>query len=162
MHIPHDTRRGSSRYLTAPGYAEADSIEDTAARARAIDAVRQRVLREEAGMSNVPSAHQLNSALADALGLALNPHYGSPDVSMVLGRAMRRAMRYRGFDPDDQEIHRRLVIRLRPQQRIQDWEASERIRKEVAEEQARRRLTSTDVVDLAAMFAGLDEDEPVD
>ena len=85
----------------------------------------------------------------------------STALAKMLGDSMRRAIAARGFDPRHPEVHRRLTVRLQPPIRISDHEAANRIRREVEEEQERRRLMQRDSLDLAALFAGID-DEPVD
>ena len=138
----HDTRRGSSQYRSAPGYAEADAIEDPHERERALDAVRAQAIRDARVERGVPTAHQIASMLADAVGLAMQDPQHAHLMKTVFGPAMRRAMKSRGFSLKDPETLRLFDTRLRPSVRLQEFEARERMEREIAEAAKRRQRTT--------------------
>ena len=144
MHIPapsHDTRRGSSRYRYAEGYAEADAIDDNLERQRALDAVRAAALRNERGDGNVPTAHQIASMLSDAVGLALADPQHAAVMKSLFGPAVKRALAARGFTLGDPETMRLVDTRLQPSVRILEFEARERADREIARVMKRRQST---------------------
>ena len=145
MHFPaptHDTRRGSSRYRGAEGYDAADAIQDRHERERALDAVRASAKRGERGGRGVPSAHQIHSMLSDAVGLALDDPKHAKLMKAVFGPAMKRAIQARGFSLKDPETLRLFDTRLRPSVRLLEYEAQERMEREIAAAAKRRRTTT--------------------
>ncbi len=158
---PHDTRRGAGaeRYFSHPDFAAADAIEDTYERARAIDAIRHAVDREEDARDGLPSAHQINTILADAFALLLDRRYCTPVIETALRRALDRSLEYRGHGRQNPEVRRRLDCRLRCHARIEDHEATAQIAREVKEEQVRRRLITNKNIDLFELFRDIDEEQ---
>lgn len=158
--IPHDTRRnsGADRYTSHPDYAAADAIEDTYARARAIDAIRHAVDREVAAANGIPTGHQINMILADAYALMLDRRYSTPAIESALRRALDRSLEFRGIDRKNSETRRRLDCRLRVHKRVEDHEATAQIAREVKQEQVRRRLQTNSHLDLYELFRNLDDD----
>ena len=158
MHMTptHDRRRGSSQYRSSPGYAEADAIPDRMERQRALDAVRQAALRDQRP-DTVPSPHQLNAILADAVGLALADPTIRDMVASRLGHHIRRAIRARDMDPRHPETKRLLVTRMRPNPVVIEVEAQERVAEEIAAAKSRRTLPS--YADTLALFDALRDDE---
>ena len=135
----YDTRRGASIHRGVEGYAEADAIEDRRERERALAAVRAAGNRETRVESGAPSAHQINSMLADAVGLALADPTHAAAMKAIFGPVMKRSLAARGFTLKHQDTLRLVDTRLRPSTRLLEYEARERMEKEIADAMERRR-----------------------
>ncbi len=155
---PHDRRRGSSMYRAAPGYAEADAIEDRLERQRALDAIRHAADRAERPPV-VPSAHQTAAILADAIGLALADPEIRDLLASRLGHHIRRATRARGLDPRHAETKRVLGQRMRPNPLVEEVERRERIEAEIAAAKRQRTATYEDTIRLLAALRDDDDAE---
>ena len=146
MHIQeptYDTRRGASIHRNVEGYAEAAAIADRLERQRALSAVRAAGNREGREEKGVPTAHQLASLLADAVGLALSDPTHAQVMKTVFGPVLKRSLASRGFSLENEETMRLVDTRLRPSTRLLEYEARERMEREIAEAAKRRRATTT-------------------
>ncbi len=147
MHTPgpaYDTRRGASRHKDVEGYAEAAAILDRQERERALAAVRSAGNREIRVTRGVPSAHQIHSMLADAVGLALADPRHAKAMKEIFGPSLKRAMKFRGFDLQHADTLRLFDTRLRPSVELLEMEARERIEREVAAAMERRTKATID------------------
>ena len=142
MHTPapaYDTRRGASRHKDVEGYAEAAALADRLERQRALAAVRSAGNRDEREEQRQPTAHQLASLLADAVALALSDPMHAKEMKAIFGPTLKRSLASRGFTLENPATMRLVDTRLRPSQRLLEYEARERMRKDMEAAMRRRR-----------------------
>ena len=134
----YDTRRGCSLHRGYEGYDEADAIADRRERERALSAVRSAANRDIRASKGTPTPHQVTAILADALGLLIEDTTVHSAIKRRLRECLRRAIRHRDADPDDAEVRRVVLTRMRANPRLVDMERHERIARQVEEERKNR------------------------